>query len=399
MLAAEQAAVHGNPAVLSSNQHDVDPTVQDIFRAAGRDTIVDHDMLTGPNGNSLLQNMSTHAWADHGNAASTLTSWIHGAAESPDVTVATRAGETAQSVANYLGDPANKLLSIPSDPITHGHTTIGQLNPDLVRGYADALTPYQDAMVGDYSHTKGFHALDDFYGGQMSHTREIFAVMDSDYDPKNPHTASNIFNSAAYAHAVAYEENYGKAAAESQIGPSDPHSGDMGRAGALAGLVEAGAKEASGFTASHNLDDAKFAYNLKKSAIDYLFSQGTNQVPVVGGFINAMGKDQIDYAFLGDEPKLDATGAVQFSSIQVAQNQADFAIASQLIAHDHTSQLPSEYINPENGQLRGPEEIVRLHGKEALNAYYSSIRTYIDNSNAFHEYGRFREYYDNVTRG
>ncbi|SRX94552.1 hypothetical protein MSP7336_02809 [Mycobacterium shimoidei] len=401
MLAAEQID-NKNPANVEPNQQQVDPTVQDIFRAAGRDTIVDHDVLTGPNGQTLLQNMSTHDWADNGAAASTLTNWIHDAAGSSNDAVATRAGETAHALASYLGSDAGKgLLNIETNPFTHTHTTVGQLNPDLLRGYSNALIPYQDAMVGDYHGTKGFTALDGFEHGELPKTRQLFAIMDSDWDPKNPNTAANAFNQAAYEHALRYEHEFGVAASEGDVNdPSSPHRLDMARAGALAGLVEAGAKDATGYSNEQSLANAKAAYDIKKTALDFMFGQATSHIPGVGGIINELGKSTINDAFLGKEPTLENGHVVEHRSIQDEQNLAYYTIASPLIANDPNSHIPAQYFAPD-GHLLSPTEIQNSEnlGSGELASYYASLNEYLEQHGLGSDVDvKFRDSYENVTR-
>jgi hypothetical protein len=401
ILASEEAS-KANFADRVMNATVVDPAVQDIFRAAGRDTIVDHDILTGPNGQTLLHDMSVHEWADKGAGASTLTSWIHDAAGSTNDAVATRAGETAQVLANYIADHgANELTNIETDPVTHAHATIGKVNPELLRGYADALIPYQDAMVGDYQGIKGFTALDDFHHGDLPRTRELFAVMDSDWDPKNSNTAANAFNQAAYEHAVLYEHEYGVAANNGDPNdPGNPHRLDMARAGALAGLVEAGANDASGYTHQQDYENAKSAYDMKKSALDFMFSKGTSHIPGAGGLISALGQNAVNDAFLGKEPTLEHGQVVQHRSIQDEQNLAYYTVAGPLIANDPNSHIPPQYFAPD-GHLMSPTEIENNKdlGPHELANYYASLNAYLGHRGLGSDVDvKFRDSYENVTR-
>jgi EspA/EspE family len=381
-----------NPGMVASNQESHDPTAQDIFRAAGRDTIADHDILTGANGQTLLQNMSVHDWADNGAAASSLTNWVHDAA-SPNNSemMQTRAGETAQAVANYLGDNGKSLLDIQTHPggLNQGHTTIGEQNPDLVRGYANALEPFQRAMVGDYEGTHGFHALENT-SSDMSKTRNLFAAIDS--DP----TAAKTFNAQAYQNVLGFEKDFANPTADGSVNdPANPHRGDIRMAGTLAGLIDGGADVESGYREHNTLSNAKQAYDLKKNALDFMFGLGIEQSPVVGGFIEAMGKDAVVEGLIGAPPETQPGGTpanFPVHSLVDGLNQAYYATAQDLVANDPNSGMPPEYMNGD--KLKPPQDIP----SDQIDSYYDSLRTYLHTRNALELIDNgFNTYYHNAS--
>jgi hypothetical protein len=381
-----------NPGMVASNQESHDPTVQDIFRAAGRDSIADHDILTGADGQTLLKNMSVHHWADNGAAATTLTNWVHdGAGPNNSEMMQTRAGETAQAVANYLGDNGKSLLDIQTHPggLNPGHTTIGEQNPDLVRGYASALEPFQRAMVGDYDGTHGFHALENT-SSDMSRTRDLFAAIDS--DP----TAAKTFNAQAYQNVLGFEKDFASATADGSINdPANPHRGDIRMAGTLAGLIDGGADTESGYRAHHTQSSAEDAYNMKKSALGFMFGLGTDKIPVVGGFIDAMGKDAVVQGLIGAPPEALPGGTpanFPVHSLVDGLNQAYYATAQDLVANDPNSGMPQEYMNGD--KLKPPQDIPT----DQIDSYYDSLRTYLHTRNALELIDNgYNTYYHNAS--
>ncbi|MDT5283850.1 MAG: hypothetical protein QOJ20_5045 [Mycobacterium sp.] len=381
-----------NPGMVASNQESHDPTVQDIFRAAGRDTIADHDILTGADGQTLLKNMSVHDWADNGAAATTLTNWVHdGASPNNSEMMQTRAGETGQALANYLGDNGKSLLDIQTHPggLNPGHTTIGEQNPDLVRGYASALEPFQRAMVGDYDGTHGFHALENT-SSDMSRTRDLFAAIDS--DP----TAAKMFNAQAYQNVLGFEKDFASATADGSVNdPANPHRGDIRMAGTLAGLIDGGADVESGYRAHHTQSSAADAYNMKKNALDFMFSLGTEQSPVIGGFIDAMGKDAVVEGLIGAPPEAPPGGTpanFPVHSLVDGLNQTYYATAQDLVADDPNSGMPQEYMNGD--KLKPPHDIP----SDQIDSYYDSLRTYLHTRNALELIDNgFNTYYHNAS--
>jgi hypothetical protein len=104
-------------------------TAQNIFDAAGRDHQIVHDHLLGTHGDDgddFLHDVNRIAWTDDGKAASSLFSWTNEAHSGPESTIA---AETAEKYASYVGSHKPDLMGIDGQ-------TLGQLNPELVKGYA-----------------------------------------------------------------------------------------------------------------------------------------------------------------------------------------------------------------------------------------------------------------------
>jgi hypothetical protein len=409
MLAAEENE-KTIPGMVAANQEHVDPTVQDILRATGRDTIVSHDMITDtstdpltqrPRGETFLQNMSAHNWADDGAAARTTTDWIDDAAKSDKPATQMRAGETAQSLANYLGDHGEQLLHLPEHPagINPGNISIGEQNHALVQGYAEALIPFQDGLIGD-SHNPGFHVIEDVSGSDLPKTRALFAAIDSDQ------TAANNFNSNAYDKVVQYQHQFAQLAGEStNINTDDPRSRDMAHAGRLAGLIDGGALTEASARQSDALQAATDAYNLKKNALGYMFGLGTDQIPYAGGLADAMGKDAVVNSLLGAPPTLETVDGgphVTTHGDQFYQNLATYTIANELVDHNVTGVLPPQQWHPE-GHLLTPQQVLADPnlGIDAVDDYYLDLYSYLakpENHNLAQYFDQFNSEFGSATK-
>src|SRR5262245_2020892 len=107
------------------------------------DDAATYQMVTGGDGQQFLRHISSHDWDDGGKAAADRLSWIARDARSADEAAARRAGEAAHAIATFLAENRDELSALPAGWFGLRHRPVGELNPELVRGYASALTPFQ----------------------------------------------------------------------------------------------------------------------------------------------------------------------------------------------------------------------------------------------------------------
>jgi hypothetical protein len=113
------------------------------------------------------------------------------------------------------------------------HRPVGQLNPDLVQGYALALAPFQGALVGDVKSVRGFRIIGD--GLDLSSARRVFAVIDTNTQ------AGDGFKDTAYQRVHDYLRTYGHAVASRNADGLVA----LRAAADLAGMVAGGQRESS----------------------------------------------------------------------------------------------------------------------------------------------------------
>lgn len=195
------------------------------------DNAATYQTLTGSDGQEFLRTISSHDWEEGGEAAAALFSWIERDAHSADDAAAERAGEAAHAIATFLIENEEHLLRLPAGSFGLQRRPVGELNPELVRGYAMALTPFQRALVGDTGGVRGFTTIED--GGDFSSARKVFAVIDTNTQ------AGNDFNDAAYQRARDYLQTYAEAVAS---GRSDGLV-ELRSAAELAGVIAGGQRE------------------------------------------------------------------------------------------------------------------------------------------------------------
>jgi hypothetical protein len=238
------------------SQEDV---VTDIFGSAGRDHQIVYDHLLGThgdNGDDFLNDVNNYRWHDDGKAAAELFSWTN---ESHLGSESTIAAETAEKYANYVGSH-RELMRMPDG---FGHTTLGQLNPELVRGYAHGLTPYMAdiASLSSANIHDPFSTLDPA-NPDRTHAKTLFSVLSTDEQ------AYEEFNGAADKLTLEESHQYAE-----DVRNHRPVSADDGRlidAAVLKGLVASGSADAA-HAIGLNKDDAltwrKMAYTAGVTAL------------------------------------------------------------------------------------------------------------------------------------
>jgi hypothetical protein len=236
-----------------TNMRSQEDVVTDIFGSAGRDHQIVHDHLLGThgdNGDDFLNDVNNYRWHDDGKAAASLFSWTN---ESHVGSESTIAAETAEKFANYIGSHRDQLMHMPDG---FSHTTLGQANPELVRGYAHGLTPYMTdiASLASANTHDAFDFLDPA-NPERPNAKGLFSVLSTEQQ------AYTEFNGAADKLTLEESHQYAE-----DIKNHTPVSADDKRlldAAVLKGLVASGSAD-SAHEMGLNKDDAltwrKLAY-------------------------------------------------------------------------------------------------------------------------------------------
>lgn len=255
-----------------SQEHWGDEVVERVFDTAGRDTVVNHDMLTGDK--DFMRDVLTHEWQDDGQSASTLTDWISADAYSPDPAVNERAGQTASAIADYLGDADNKNHLMNNTTGPHANLSIGQMNPELTQSLANAMSPYVDEMAGrDLDGTSGWKSIDGDSDVSYPHATNVFGVLGTDAD------AARILDTRSASIQGAFINEYANSVIESNGQSSD--SAAMEAAGRLKGITDQGAFMAVSDVESDASKAREIAYNRMASNYD-LVKDIAGTVPFAG---------------------------------------------------------------------------------------------------------------------
>ncbi|MDF3340198.1 hypothetical protein P3H80_22385 [Mycolicibacterium septicum] len=193
--------------------------------------------LTSKDAKEFLLEVSTYDWSDNGARAAEEFTWIPAAAASKDDQVAQQAGESARAIAGFLADKHDQLLDIRSGLFSRNHTNVGQLNPDLVRSFGDALIPYQDALVCDDSKVRGFDSLERC-DTAMPAVQSVFEVVSTNAE------AAAAFSEAAHEQVRQYIQTF--ADTELSSPALYPAAQGLTYAGSLLGLLAVTANKNQG---------------------------------------------------------------------------------------------------------------------------------------------------------
>lgn len=334
---------------------EADSVMQDIFRTAGRDDVVAHELLTGTpfnggpdlvtgvnEGQDFLDDMSKHNWEDNGASARTLTDWIDdGSRMNDNPRQDQMAGEAAHAVASYLGSHQEELANMGS----FTGSGLGSVNPDLVRGYAEALAPYQEAMIGDHRDpTPGFGLLE---GEPKNYdaARNIFAVIDSDPE------ASKTFTEHAYQSILEYQQETADAAASNN--PADGSA--TGHAGRMLGVLNSAA----------TLAEADPNFDMRRAALGAVVEEVGGKLPIVG----TLGSDYIKDSILAG----DFGHKVETHDFKTVNDMMTYTVAAGLFERDIATVPQLEpFVDRADNTLMTPSQVPPAQ----LEAYYQALSDY-----------------------
>lgn len=359
-------ASNGIPGSGINQTTEQDGLIQDIFTSAGRDEIVNHDLITGNSGQEFLEDIAVHEWTDDGQAAKGLTDWIDDAANGDDPVMDRLAGETAHSVASFVGENHDELKNIDG---LFGNS-VGDRNPNLVQGWAEALAPYQEAMIGD-GDAPGFGLLDGQKDGDYQQARNVFAIMNT--DP----TASENFSKHAYASILEYQQETSDAAAANK--PADGTA--MGNAGRMLGVMNEAA----------NMAETDTGWDIRKAAMTAAFGEVGGHLPIVG----KLGEEYLTNVILGSAPFTDDTSIGTHSFTEI-DNSQKWTVASEIFDRE-TAPPPTDKLAQfidANGNLKTPEFILQNEPTKIEN-YYQTLTDYANTANGWGTtLGAFKDEYD-----
>ncbi len=285
--------------------HAVDPTLQNMFNAVNKDEVLIHDTVTGSGGQEFLDNLTRHQWQDDGLAAGGLFDWISDSAANDPRNLAS---ETAHAIADFASSAKPPdLLNLPG---ADGQS-LGQVNPELTRDWARALTPYFDDMVGgDSKDSNGrFAPLDAFSPldpkNDITETRRLMSVLMSDHPPldkpidgNTPLTASQIVAQSVQAHV---ENSFDQAALSVIDGEPGERYSPLATAGRLQGAMDLGAYDER-FDATHDVNEAQKQAHTARVKVYEAMTAGVGLVPHPGATVLSAGAGFMKDFIFGQPP-------------------------------------------------------------------------------------------------
>jgi hypothetical protein len=337
--------------------HAFDPTISKVFEAISPDHGAVHDALTigpghieGIDSDKFMEGVTHRNWADDGKAAGQLFEWTNNTT-GPEAGIA---ATTANAYAEYLGDNSKELLALG------GFHQIGDVNPSLVHAFSTGLMPYQEEMVeSNPLNDTAFEALDDL-SSDMSTTKGLFAVIDTQPD------AAREWNRSAYQNAMDMQSSFADFAHEHpNLTGYDQRIDDLESSARLLGAIDGGMHQETLSNISNGhmgadaaLQNAQQAYDFKKDILGDVLSYGPGGDLITNTAAEAIvgqppDKSQFKFDNAGTITDIGLSASEQ--SVAHQYTQAQYAVASQFVHQGN------EYIDPkffdDNGSLKSPNQI------------------------------------------
>jgi hypothetical protein len=319
-------------------------TVQNIFDASGRDHQIVHDHLLGThgdNGDDFLHDVNRIAWTDDGKAASSLFNWTNEDHRGPQSTLA---AETAEKYASYIGSHKPELMSIDGQ-------TLGQLNPELVKGYAHGLTPYMGDITGlsTADPHDAFGPLDVKHPEERPIAKGLFSVLSTQED------AYSEFHSVANAHVIAESHQWAEDV-KNGVAVTD-HDARMADCATLKALGTIGTTEAAralGLNAEEVYQQQKQAYGLGVKLLSGYGSLVPGVGPVLDKGIDTYGNAMAS-STLGPPPDISSPTIANMGAEESARFAVNALVADGVAVHgvdpEWFTDVPVDPNHPELGTL------------------------------------------------
>jgi hypothetical protein len=384
----------------------LEEVAQDIFHAVGNDHQVVHDAATGNvaagnefreqfkvNSDHFMYNLTHEAWDDRGAGAGSLFDWMDTSASGPEAQIS---GETAKAVSEYLGNHPD-LNSLNSDNTVglHGAHSLGEVNPHLVQGFAEGLSPYVNNIAGTGGGLPTFGGmLDDplhVRDGTLPEAKNLFSVINGDPE------AAKVFNGAALGQAMLHDTAYAQ----------HPDSGEKPQglydSATLRALVDVGMTNNIDTEGKNQAQIDAELYEAKSVAFDYgmegLQKAGGAAIPGVGGELSGEALSRLGPALkdsiIGPPPPEPG----QPEPIpRFASERAEAEMLNTLNSIGHPiADLPPEY-RGENGRILSYEEMYKADPTLTPGQYASAVNNAINHTLGFNFQDSYiKDRYDQIT--
>jgi hypothetical protein len=299
-------------------------------------------------------------------------------------------------VSEYIGNNP-ELNSLNSDNTVglYGTHSLGEVNPHLVQGFAEGLSPYVNNIAGTGGGLPSFGGMLDDPGhapeGVLPEAKNLFSVLNGDPE------AAKIFNGAALGQAILHDTAYA----------NHPISGEKPQAlydsATLRALVDVGMENNIETEGKNQAQIDAELYGAKSAAFDFGLqglATGTGVTfPGVGGEISKDAISQLGPAIkdsiIGPPPP----GPDDPAPIpRFAPERAEAEMLNSLHAvGTEIKDLPAAYFEP-NGTVRTFEEMYALNPNITPGEYAQAINTSINSTLGFDfQDSHIKDRYDQVT--
>jgi uncharacterized protein YukE len=158
----------------SIRPHSISYVAESLFEAVAPDHQAISEHILSDRGNDFLSDIDRLNWTDDGKAAAELFSWTNESHRGPE---AEMAAQTAEKYARHIEATSYDLLHTDNQ-------TLGQRNPELVKGYAHGLVPFIPEIAGlsiDGTTVPFSHSFNDG-DAELPNAKEVYSVIATQKD-------------------------------------------------------------------------------------------------------------------------------------------------------------------------------------------------------------------------
>jgi hypothetical protein len=338
----------------SIREHSISYAAQSLFEAVAPDHEAITQHILSDQGDDFLTDTNLLNWTDDGKAAANLFSWTNEAHQGNEATLAAQA---AEKYATHIADEAYDLLH-------KDNQTLGERNPELVKGYAHGLVPFIPEIAGlsVEGPTEPFSkAFDSENAAEFPNAKKVFSVIATQLD------AYQEFTKASDANILARTADW--ATSVEPGGPIDVKDVRLTDSAILMALEDVGtaqAAQSAHFNAEEFFEQRKSNYEDTVKA----FAVPGNLIPQVGPIagwqIETIGNG-MESSIIGTEPRDLTTTIAQMGHHESSR----FALNALLAAGHDVGALPENWtkevpIDPDNAaagtrtEIRSLDELTRM---------------------------------------
>jgi hypothetical protein len=318
---------------ITPQRMDTSDVVQGIFEASGRDHQIVHDHILGTHGDDgqdFMHDINSTNWNDGGKAAASLFSWTNESHTGPEATIA---AATAEEYSKYIGSHKGELMNINGQ-------TLGELNPELVKGYSHGLTPYMADIAGlsTADPDNAFEPIDRENPVERPVAKGIFSVLSTNEQ------AYNEFHSAANAHILAASHGWAEDVKNGvPVSANDARLLDSATLKALETVGTTEAARALGLNEQQVYDRQKAAYDMSVK----MLSGGASLVPGVGPVldpaIDSFGS-AMESSVLGERPDLKSPTIADMDTGESARFALNALLANDVQLNEQRYPLTDQWL-------------------------------------------------------
>ncbi|MDO3635905.1 TPR repeat region-containing protein, partial [Mycolicibacterium arseniciresistens] len=274
----------------SIRPHSISYVAESLFEAVAPDHQAISEHILSDRGDDFLGDVDRLNWTDDGKAAAGLFAWTNESHQGPEAEIA---AQTAEKYARHIADDAYNLLHTDTQ-------TLGERNPELVKGYSHGLVPFIPEIAGlsiEGSTEPFSKAFDSENAAEFPNAKNLYAVIASQQDAFQEWTTAS--DALILARTVDWATSVDPG---SPINVKDVRLTDSSILTALQDVGTARAAQSSQFNAEQFFEQRKSNYEDIVKAFAVPGNLLPHVGPIAGWQVEAIGSG-MQSSIIGTEPR------------------------------------------------------------------------------------------------